>query len=251
MTLNLHAGCKSRVMEALTRVLANIKVNNNMFVDTSSTIDLVSVDSILPQNGKLRDQFVDYIGDYPLAKFVLNSLGQELWELDQFSSDAPPVNLSEMEGYDDPSSVAARLLDSFDTLPWTYQLTFPLPNQLSGLLPPDVDEFLLTPAVRIARPTERFMHEFPLAEAENERQIPRYRGGLLAGLPSSKPRSWDAKILYLQVQTDGFVGRYGGTSTITEAERLVRAFCGLGIALHLFSHEHKFRQSEKKLVFEV
>jgi hypothetical protein len=47
------------------------------------------------------------------------------------------------------------------------------------------------------------------------------------------------------------VGQYGGTSTTLKAERLVRAFCGLGIAVRLFAHRHKFHQGVSKSYFYV
>ena len=47
------------------------------------------------------------------------------------------------------------------------------------------------------------------------------------------------------------MGQYGGTSTTVKAERLVRAFCGLGIAVRLLAHQHKFPQGATKSYFYV
>jgi hypothetical protein len=65
-----------------------------------------------------------------------------------------------------------------------------------------------------------------------------FGGGLLSAF--SDPPEWPTKNLYLQVLTEGFAGEYGGTSMMINAERMVRAFCGLGIATRLFAHQHKF-----------
>jgi len=53
------------------------------------------------------------------------------------------------------------------------------------------------------------------------------------------PPTYEPASLFLQVTTEGFIGQYGGSSPVVRAERTVRAFFGLGIALRLFRYEHK------------
>ena len=251
MPLNLHADCKSRLLKVLTEALPTIQVKHGMFIDRLSAVRLVSGDSVLPQKGKLHDQLIDYIDEFPLTDFVLETLRIELWELDRFASDSLKAKLSTIEGYYDSSLIAMRLIESFDSLPWRYRFTFALPEQLSGLLPLDVNEVPLSSTVRLIRATDGFAQEFPLV-AEHKRRQQRMKGdtgGLLSALLFDEPPTWNVETPYLQVLTEGFVGQYGRTSTILKAERLLRAFCGLGIAVRLFAHQHKFPQGVGKSCF--
>src|SRR5262245_2766814 len=241
MSLDLHAKCKARLLEVLVAGLPVIKVNHGKYVDRRSAVILVLGDQVLPQGGELRDRLIEYIDEFPLTSFIVETLGEEL-DLGEYISDAPPMTLPQIERYADVPALAARLIESFDSLPWTYQLTFALPQALSGLLPSHIDVFPLGPAVRLVRATEKFAQEFPLTAEDKRRQrrLQPIQGMALLSLSDETP-VWKTDTLYLQVLTDGFVPLYGGTSTALRAERLVRAFCGLGIAVRLFSHQYRFR----------
>src|SRR6266436_133186 len=109
------------------------------------------------------------------------------------------MDLSAIDGYSDPEPVAARLIESFDSLPWTYQVAFELPEQLSGLLPAKLDSYPLSPTVRIVRATETFNQEFPLTteHPSRQRRMRPLGGGLLSAF--FDPPVWSTKNLYLQV----------------------------------------------------
>jgi hypothetical protein len=44
----------------------------------------------------------------------------------------------------------------------------------------------------------------------------------------------------MQITSNGFIGPYGGSTPAWRAESILRAFCGLGIALRLFKVQHKY-----------
>ncbi|MFZ1883388.1 MAG: hypothetical protein WAU53_07225 [Rhodoplanes sp.] len=238
MAIELHPKCKTRLIEVLTKGLPKIRAKNGMFIDRLSVISIVAVDSVLPESGRVREQ-LDYVDELPLTQFVVETLDMELWELDKFDGDRPLVNLFDIQGYSDATAVATRLLDSFQTLPWQYQLTFTLPDEIKMLLEPELYEFRLGPNIRLARPGKTFKERFPL-DSGNARRNQDIEGSPLLFYDASKPPTWKVDALYLQVQVDGFVGQDGGSQTTVRAERLVRAFGGLGIALGLFVHRHKY-----------
>ncbi|MGA7450061.1 MAG: hypothetical protein WBW73_01875 [Rhodoplanes sp.] len=238
MAIELHPKCKTRLIEVLTKGLPKIRAKNGMFIDRLSVISIVAVDSVLPESGRVREQ-LDYVDELPLTQFVVETLDMELWELDKFDGDRPLVNLFDIQGYSDATAVATRLLDSFQTLPWQYQLTFTLPDEIKMLLEPELYEFRLGPNIRLARPGKTFKERFPL-DSGNARRNQDIEGSPLLFYDASKPPTWKVDALYLQVQVDGFVGQDGGSQTTVRAERLIRAFGGLGIALGLFVHRHKY-----------
>ena len=238
IAIELHPKCKTRLIEVLTKGLPKIRAKNGMFIDRLSVISIVAVDSVLPESGRVREQ-LDYVDELPLTQFVVETLDMELWELDKFDGDRPLVNLFDIQGYSDATAVATRLLDSFQTLPWQYQLTFTLPDEIKMLLEPELYEFRLGPNIGLARPGKTFKERFPL-DSGNARRNQDIEGSPLLFYDASKPPTWKVDALYLQVQVDGFVGQDGGSQTTVRAERLVRAFGGLGIALGLFVHRHKY-----------
>jgi hypothetical protein len=244
MPLQLHEQCKVRLVEVLTKALAEVQAENGMFIDRSTAGVIVAGDAILPRTGKLHEKLLSYIDDFPLTEFVIQTLGRELWELDRYDRERTSVMLPEIEGYTDTAQLAARLVGSFNSLPWTYELTFPLPEHISTLVPSTVMELPLASNVRLVRPSDEFTKLFSL-KTEHERRQERLRGGTLIALMTGPPE-WDNQSLYLQILAEGFVGQYGGTATATGAERLVRAFCGLGIAERLFDFKHRYSQSAVK-----
>jgi hypothetical protein len=127
-------------------------------------------------------------------------------------------------------------------LPWHYQLTIPLPAQLNKLLHDDQFEIALSPAARIVRPNDAFSAQFPL-ETSVKKRTPRlkgYAGGLLSLLGDAEPAKWQDDWVCLQIAVEGFVGQYGGSPTAHKAERLLRSFCGLGLATRLFKWEQTY-----------
>ena len=176
MTIDLHSDCKERLLKVLHEALPGIEARNGMFIERKSAAPVVICDFVLPKTGKVHDRLLDYIDDFPFTEFVIDTLGQELWELDKYQSEKPSVRLAEIEGYENSKSVAERLIESFQTLPWSYQLSFLLPEQLSSLLPSTKDEVVISPTIRVARATDQFAAQFPLATPHEKRQQ-RVRGG--------------------------------------------------------------------------
>lgn len=188
MPIEFHDDCKHRLFEVLRTALPTVKAKNGMFIERKSAMGIAVCDMTLPQTGKLHERLIEYVDEFPFVEFVLDVLADELWKLDKYDSEREAVKLCEIEGYSDPGAIATRLIDSFQTLPWTYQLSFRLPDQLKGLLRPTVDEVALSPSLKIVRATKQFSSQFPLA-APNKKQQERMKGsvGLLSLLMSDPP----------------------------------------------------------------
>ena len=219
-----------------------------MFIERPSAMMLAIADHILPRNGKLHDRLLEYIDSFPLSEFITETIGQELWELDRYLSNTT-VNLTEIEEYTDVQALTKRLLDDFDSLPWSYELTIELPEALNNLLPAGSTVATLSPTVRLIRPSHTFIDAFPLAHPNKQRHS-RLRGaesGLLSTLfLNSEPAQWDKNRLYLQISAEGFIGQYGGSATSHSTERVLRSLCGLGIATNLFKVEYTYSSTPWK-----
>jgi hypothetical protein len=144
MPLQLDQQLKDRLTELLTAAIPAISANHGMFVDRrSGLVELFQAEQALPQHGPLHDRLITYVTDFPLIEFVRDTIGRELWELDKYLADVPSIKLVDIEGYGDPAAVATRLVAHFDSLPWEYEFTFELPEQLSPVLQSTVADYQL------------------------------------------------------------------------------------------------------------
>jgi hypothetical protein len=152
MPLNLHAGCRKRLVETLTAGLPAVWTNNGMFLDRGSLIvGVFQAEEVLPKAGALRERLISYVDDFPIIEFVSETLAVELWERDEYLSDTPSVRLVELNGYTDAGEVAHALVEKFESLPWQYALTIQLPTALTELLSHFILDFPLSNNLRLVR----------------------------------------------------------------------------------------------------
>lgn len=247
MALAIHPNARKQLLKTLRDVLPRIEVRNQMFIHRPSAIELISADFSLPRTGKLHDALTEYIDDFPFLEFVLDTIGKELYEIDRYDSENSP-QLAEIVEYADIDATANRLIEQFDSLPWTYMVTIPLPESLSDLLPSNLDEFLLSKSARLVRPTEAFSQKFPLTSANKAREN-RLKGAtsLLSMFLDAEPEKWNTETIHLQIELDGFIGIFGGSATAQRAERIAKTIFGLGLANRLFEFELRYMPSPTKV----
>lgn len=150
-----------------------------------------------------------------------------------------------MEPYKDVGATADRLLSEFESLPWTYSVTVPLPPALAPLLAPEQDVLKLSESVSLVRATVEFQERFRAA-TEQEIREEEGRSRLLAAFFAPSIPKWETTGVYIQVLIEGFIGPYGSTPAAADAERLVRAFSGMGIATQLFEYKWVFSNDDPR-----
>jgi hypothetical protein len=109
MSLGLHSDCRKRLEEKIAEQLSQLKVESRMFLEQGSTAALILAESVLPERGKIKDQLVQYIGEFPIHDFVYETLSRELNENEKYDAGAPLLSLTELEDYKDSTSVARDL----------------------------------------------------------------------------------------------------------------------------------------------
>jgi hypothetical protein len=236
MPLDLHRAGRQRLVEALAEGLPKVTTAHGMFLEHSSCFEgLLPAEEVMPTGGKLKARMVAYVDDFPVMDFIMGTLALELRERDKCLNDTPSIRLVDLEGYTDVKGVAELLVERFESLPWQYTLTLPLPDEVSRLLSTFVTELPLSDRMRLVRPTGDFPTRFPLASRDEKRHKRIHGGGL--GLLIPLDPACDENATYLQIQIEGFVDMYGSTMPASDAKALLRAFCGLGIATRLFRIE--------------
>lgn len=238
--LNLHEKLKARLTTSLAEALPQVEVNNNMFLNSDSRLALIKLDESLPDHGALRDQLSEYVdSDFPAMVFVYDSLQDEL-AVNEYSQNGLK-KLTEVAGFEDAPAHAARLIDAFQSLPRRYVFSIPLPSDVSELFVPFVVDESLGPNIRLVKATKEFAEKYPLDHTDEKRQSKIHGGSLLFPTPANV--TYSENRIYLQIETQGFVGSYGGTVPAVRAERLLKSFLGLGLALRLLKVEDVYHMS--------
>lgn len=232
MPLNLHAECKARLIALLEQVLPEIKVSHGQFLDRASAVGLEGADKILPNPGEARSRLIEYIGEQPFYDFVYESIARELLDKCQYNSDEGLIEICSIDLFFNSREVASRLVNQFDSLPWTYTISVGIPESAikQGI------NFSISDSIKITKGGEALLESFPL-ETGNEKVDSRiHRIGLLSIVGG---KTWpDGSVL--QVTVPGFVGNYGGTTTSLGAEQLIKSLFGICIALRMFKRSNAY-----------
>jgi hypothetical protein len=253
MSLNLHPECKKRIIEILSEQLPNVRIRNKMFLEIESAYDGLSIaEQALPQN--IKNQLEQYISENPLFNFIYKTLSRELYETQKYDPKIHLVKLTEIEGYQDPTAVAARLVESFDSLPWEYFLTIEFENDFGELFCKAIKQYSICDSIRLATAGQGLKDNFPLQsgiEARGSLSSGGILGSALGTLPVITPQEWEENTTYFQVRVSGFIGKYGGTVPIEDAVSTLKSFCGLSIALRLLKVNCKCKTIASKSRFFI
>lgn len=232
MALGLHQECLTRLKESAAENLADVRVNNDVFVDFQSMMGLIATDKILPGTGELRDNLNRYIGEVPLFTFIFETLSRDLYENGTYKAERKAVPLNEFPNFGDLQAVANHLVNDFESLPWSYQVSFELPSSIGGQIRDVGDKYEPSENLRIILPDETYDTTYPLRSGIKHRDHK-----LFGGAPSQflQPREqWNKETAYIQIDLEGFIGEYGETIPIENGLSTLRAFMGLSLAVRLF-----------------
>lgn len=237
MSLGLHSKCTTQLQKALAEHLRHVKVENNVFLEFSSTLPLLLTNEVLPKTGKTYEHLQKYIGEDPLFDFVYATLSRELYENGTYSAESGVRPLSEFANYTDLNALSARLVKEFESLPWPYIVSFELAANVGEQFRTAVASYSITDSLRVVAPDESFDSQYPLLSGKKERDKGLF--GALSLLMIGEPASWNKETSYLQFDTEGFIGRYGKTAPLERVLGTLKAFVGLSLATRLLKVNEK------------
>ena len=246
MALGLHPKAQAVVASTLAEGLQHVRIKNGCFIDSFSVfMAAFQANSALPSNGAISDKLLDYIDDYPLIEFVVESIRREISDSREYCNDPQIENLLDIPGYSDAAETAKRLVTSLETLPWRYTYTLPLFTTLLPVLPHDANQVPMGFNGRIGQADLLLSEDFSLKH-DNPKIEQRAQGNGLISAMMIGNRTWDSDKYYYQVETDGFVGIYGGGSITANVERDFESFLGLGLATKLFTYLYRYENQDNR-----
>lgn len=248
MSLGLHQNCRQQLIEKIAGYLPRVKVKNRIFLERKSALILLLAESTLPETGPLKKKLDGYIGEMPIFDFIYETLSRELYDNQSYDSDSPSLPLTVIQGYEDPTAVAERLVHEFDSLPWTYSLAIKCDNDFGELFAQTIKNYPISDTTRLITPDEAHSAAYPLVSGIEARDRTIAGGGLLTIFA---PPSWDKSSTYLQIDVNGFIGKYGETAPLENAISFLKAFCGIGIALRLLKVNYRYRPTPTKAKFFI
>lgn len=237
MSLGLHSKCTSQLEKSLAENLRHVKVQHEMFLDFSSTLPLLHTNEVLPKTGKVYEHLHQCIGENPLYDFVYQTLSRELYENNAYSDESGIRHLSELPNYTDLNALAGRLVNEFESLPWPFLVTLELPDGVGKQFRTAVPSYSLTHTLRVVAPDESFDTKYPLLSGRKGRD--RGLDGALSSLLIGRPRSWNKDTACIQIDLEGFIGRFGKTAPLERALGTIKAFVGLCLATRLMKVDEK------------
>ncbi len=248
MPLNIHQGCKDKIKAKLIELLPTIIVNNKRFVSRDTALNLLDTNDALPEHGSLVEKLHSIIGEWPIYDFVYSTLSKELQDNQTYDSSTPELNLNELDEYTDIEAISNRLVEEFDSLPWNYRFTIDLKSTLAPLFSNDTTSFEITDSIRLLKPDEDFISNHPLTAPGEENNRNAFGLGLLG---ITTPSDWNNESVYLQIDAEGYLGKYVTTQTTENVATTVKAFVGLSIALRILKVEHKYHPATPKLNYII
>ncbi|WP_422034604.1 hypothetical protein [Reyranella sp.] len=212
----------------LAEELRGVGTKGGKYLDYSTTQGLGAIDRVLPTSGPARELIVSALGDLTCSDFIVGEIELKL-QLREFQQRSDP-RLIALEGFEDPETIAREIIDSFESLPWNYRTTFALPSAMSNLLGL-FDEYRVGRSnLRLLRSSMQMATEFPLPPKSQ------YQSLLAVMLESAiPPWEWEADGIYIQTQSEGYIGQYGNSLAAHAAQSQAKSFLGLGLAVNLLS----------------
>jgi hypothetical protein len=236
MSLNLHSECKSRLKESVADNLAHARVTNDVFLNPYSTTKLSSAEVILP-TGKLQKTLNEYISETPLYDFIYESISRDIYENGTYSSNSETFPLSSLTSYRNLQNISNNLVEEFDTLPWSYLISFRLPSDVGIHFRDTVGKYSLSDSMQIVSPDDSYDSILPLQSGIEQRdKILFPRLGLLSFYT---PQKWCQKSAFVQFEAKGFIGWYLKTTPIEEVISSIKSLVGLALAVRLFKVKKK------------
>jgi hypothetical protein len=223
MPIDLHPKTLENLRPEIIKFVKGAMVNHGCVLDHTGVFDILyAAERLLPESGPRREALDTYIGDTSVLDFISDEV-RRLLENKQYTEEQNPTSLMDVLQTDDAEGLADKLLESFQSLPWSYWAALPLSDALA-------DYASTLDAIHTFSPNVRLLHD----QGEIGQTLPSdgmiVKGTGLFGLMGgfSKPRAC------LQIWIEGFVERYGRSETGDKAVSTFRRFLGLGLALELF-----------------
>ena len=230
--LSLHKECIDTLVGRIGEALRDVKVIHHNLLDYTSTSNILACEKILPTTG-LREKLEDYIGGTPLYVFLFVTISKELSENHEYTEESAPKLLSEIEEYKDTNSVAKRLVEQFNSLPWEYTISIQLNESLKNLLTDFTTLAKFSQIINLVQPTPDFMKTYPLKSSIKRRDGQIGDVDYFSFFDNVEP--WEQNSPCVQIITRGFIGWYGDTETVKNVISILKSFFGFCFALGILN----------------
>lgn len=229
MPVELHAEHRKHLIKRINAIAGDLRRSDGMFLDLNAMELVQDLDDGIKGKQTLGGTLARYIGDTPLSTFITEYLNIRIRD----SYDYRPNDnglVRDMDYYGSQRNLAADIVCSLESLPWSYAATLLLPDTLSCLLAEDEDERILSEDTRLARMTDRFKAQYSEKPSNIRRQPSRAGFSGLLGLTENLNQIPRDRIV-LQTKVEGFIGIYDHSAALQRAEQRTKAFFGLLLAI--------------------
>lgn len=224
MSLDLHPQCIRRLVSLTAKALEKAVVVHNCLIDSPIWEELKELDAVVPS--RVLQERISLERDDDFVLWTIYDFISDITLSREYVRDAQPVVLRELSEYQDLTSIAETIIARFNSLPWRYAITLPMPTALAETILLGEPIRTISPSLRVISGRSDELLTF---------QIHRGRSGLeLIG----GTQRWKQNGAYLQISVDGFLSSPGGGETLESVTDRVKQFIGIGLALQLFKSSY-------------
>jgi hypothetical protein len=189
----------------------------------------MELDKIISQTGPAREKLQEIVGERAVGRFIFDRLWVIISNRYPHDESAPIKKLMDLEGIGDVRELAASLVKELESLPWTYLLSFGVPEDFGEVFAESIGKIQLDRTVwlrsRAEAEADGIVGAYVLPAVKN----PMAR--MIDFAPQKTPNA------LLQIQVDGFIGILGGGDARHRALAISRSFYGLGISFGIFKFD--------------
>ncbi|CDZ32230.1 Hypothetical protein NGAL_HAMBI1145_10010 [Neorhizobium galegae bv. officinalis] len=227
MAISLNDKYRAILLEKLRPLAKEIRYVNGMFLDRQSTYPFLELDREVRKRKEVAEHLIESVGENPFYQFVTEHLTLQLRDNYEFDKDAEG-RVADLPHFTKSGDLAQQLLSDFESLPWRYTITFILPENLTSLLPAQIDELAISRSSRLVRVSEELQTAFSLTSGNKRRD----NDGLsLMGMLFSDAKILPVGRLLFQTEIDGFVGVFDKGAALLKAEARLKAFIAFLLAV--------------------
>jgi len=241
MPLDLKPQIKERLISGIVNIMSRVKVDKRLYIN----YDSLRLSEFYELENKLTDPTIrrnvnKWIGENYLYCFIIETITKKLRDKEEYDQ-SDGILLTTFEEFRDICEVAEQLINSFNTLPFQYLISFELPQNIGHQLQISIgNDLKLNETTKIIIPNHRYDEEYPLSSEIDKRNKDLFDSyWVLDNIGSREPKKWNQESTYLQFNIEGFYGVYRTTPAIIDVIENIKLLIGLLIVLGVITTEKK------------
>lgn len=231
MPLPMPKGTRSKLIEELSKSIERSAVFSNGRINTYS-LKLTAVQELIAQGSNLNTEASAILGEQHITTFVRSEIAALLLR----RPERPKISsrFAEIYSAEEAAALAKGLISAFESLPWRYHFSMPLPGLTSSTLQMDQGLTQVSPTIQlIAGWYLNAEKSSPPPHPPTERS-------------EVSEDKWDPKLIYARIRVDGYVSSDRKSESVLHAHDLFFSLIGLLVAFKILESDYLWANGDEQ-----